>query len=141
MFSYKVLCVVFYKLINKDMKQYKLKEEVKKYFDENTSDKVYPLEYQCDNEICWEQLGVSLEALEEVEEKIELVIIYHNELRLQKTNHCKWTEQELKDLEWFLNEFGSKNNLIKNIHTFAKQYGYCNVKNYDFNVFKPFKYI
>ena len=51
----------------KIMKLYRLKEEVKKYFNVKHTDKPRDLEH-------WETAGFNLEALEEVESKIDVYI-------------------------------------------------------------------
>ena len=75
------------------MKKYRLKEEVKKYFD----DSMWDLEFTYDD--IHIDRGVSLNALEEVPQRIELRIGTCDKGALFKTSEpfCSWTDQE-KDL-------------------------------------------
>ena len=100
------------------MKKYRLKEEAKKYFDFTELGNNQTLtEYQWSDEH-----NVSLQALEEVEERVK-VKIYKDKDTLVNCLFKKdakynpvvratdWTEQERADIEEFLNVFGSMKNL------------------------------
>ncbi len=89
------------------MKQYRLKEEAKKYLQDSHIkqfwDKTEPLQRWL-NTTC-----LSEEALEEVKSKIELRID-DNDLTLRKGNpndNFRWSMEERQDIEEFLNLFGS----------------------------------
>ena len=97
---------------NRIMKKYRLKEEVKKY--------LHVKEYgNLDNTIMtlrkWNQDGLTIEALEEVEERIKVGIEKRQEgldskyypYFLEKNVRGHWTEQERQDIEKFLNVFGT----------------------------------
>ena len=83
----------------KDMKKYKLKGDCKKYF---TSP---PLTPKTEQE--WKDKGISIIALEEVENNVELAKRGAGEQSLMKVNNTKWTTREARDIKKFLNVFGS----------------------------------
>lgn len=97
------------------MKKYKLKEECKKYF--KTEYKSYSLDDEKSLAL-WGSLGLTIEALEEVEERIDTNVIIKDSISLEKqiVGHiCAyegWTEQEREDIEKFLNVFGSWEKMI-----------------------------
>ena len=82
------------------MKLYKLKEAAKKYFNFENFDinDTYILRD-------WSLVGISLEALEEVQTRIEVRIQIDKPRILNKVTEGMfvWTEQERKDIETFLN--------------------------------------
>jgi len=106
-------------------KKYKIKEECKKYFDVPFLNAEYTQER-------FHQLGLTLEALEEVEEKIEVYFSSLNGMKsILKASGKKWTEQERADIEKFLNVFGSWdelekgwNNSDERLDEFIKEKGY-----------------
>ena len=105
------------------MKQYRLKESVEKYFTLH-NENIESLEW-------WEKQNVTIEALEEVESKIELEIEDQVRQRtLIKKDGSGWTEQERSDIECFLNLGGFKA-LDKYAHWWFCEYDRCNsVKNF-----------
>ena len=98
-------------------KQYRLKESVEKYFTLHNKN-VENLEW-------WEKQNVTIEALEEVESKIDVFILGSYvafEQQKNQTALCKksgWTEQERSDIEEFLNVFGSMGKLKKMIYGYT----------------------
>ena len=107
------------------MKQYRLKESVEKYFTLHNKN-IASLEW-------WERENVTIEALEEVNPRIEIIIKGGGDIisRLEKKKHIDdWTEQERQDIEWFLNLGGFKA-LDKYAHWWFCEYDRCNsVKNF-----------
>jgi hypothetical protein len=94
------------------MKKYRLKEEVKKYF----SSSMYGLLER--GKAYWIADGISIEALEEVEERVELILnerTPHLNNVIYKASGLNFTEQEREDIEKFLNVFGSFDNVYKYI--------------------------
>lgn len=89
-------------------KKYKIKEEVKKYFNQNIWNTKKEL-------IEWENDGILIEALEEVDERIEVKIterqmgrdINYYPFYLSKSGYLKWTEQERELIEFVVNNFDS----------------------------------
>ena len=93
------------------MKKYRLKEEVKKYCVASHRNKVITHDE-------WSQKGFNKEALEEVDERIE-VKYDSNYKYITKYSHVsfkKWTEQEREDIEKFLNVFDSWERMNKATH-------------------------
>ena len=89
------------------MKLYKLKEEARKYLQEEHWKRHWNVEQSLDrwlNTTCMNE-----EALEEVQTRIEVRIHVDKPRILNKVTEGMfvWTEQERKDIETFLNEFGS----------------------------------
>ena len=100
-------------------KLYKLKEEVKKYFNNSLADKILSYNYNNNEQECWHYLNVSKEALEEVEEKIRIVRIrepyQYSGIGISGRDI---TNSEGKDIETFLNEYKT----IENLHDLIKRY-------------------
>ena len=85
------------------MKKYRLKEGAKERLKGLISNEVLNME-ACSS--YWEnETMIQNIALEEVEERIEVIRIDNNK-RLQRSGN-RWTEQEREDIEKFLNVFGS----------------------------------
>lgn len=83
------------------MKLYRLKEEVKKYFDKN----IHAIKHTLED---WETINVTFEALEEVDSKIKVYIKRPSENEVVNTIYkygSNWTEQEREFIEFCLNEF------------------------------------
>lgn len=105
------------------MKLYKLKEEVKKYYVAADPDARNSMDY-------WEKQHLLPEALEEVPQRIELNIVtlsfMEDEPRHMylKRSTGQWTEQERKDIETFLNDFGSMDVLHKLIYDYSQFKGH-----------------
>ena len=100
------------------MKKYRLKEEYIKLF---TS-----ISNEPQGTLYWKNRGLSIEALEEVEERIDTNLIIKDSISLAKQivgHNCAyegWTEQEREDIEKFLN-LGGMIGLSKLWIEFCKQ--------------------
>ena len=91
------------------MKKYKLKEEVKKYLNNNIWGSTNALDEAEFSLSDWAKDGLTIEALEEVEERIEVCIDktegFQQALYFESGENP--TEQQREDIEKFLNVFGS----------------------------------
>ena len=121
------------------MKLYRLKEEVKKYI-KFGHDMHSPLE-------SWESEGVNLEALEEVESKIEIKLHRGNDdywlFKIKNGIKIMWNEQEREFIEFCLNKLKSKENINENLLQYIKSKGIADTMlgktNMDFTDWLKFK--
>lgn len=100
------------------MKKYKLKEKVKMYVNTPNNDAILSMPD-------WRSRHITREALKEVPQRIELNIVtlsfMEDEPRHMylKRSTGQWTEQERKDIETFLNDFGSMDKLYEIIEKYS----------------------
>ena len=96
-------------------KRYKIKEDCKKYFGEHFKNQMGTLDFFKDNDI-------TLEALEEVEERMEIVMHRKDKFLLYKMENNsarEWTEQERDLIEFVVNEFDSFTDFFVSLNDFG----------------------
>ena len=95
-------------------KLYRLKDEVKKWFKPHWHNKALLIEN--DDDVCWTDLGASMEALEEVPQRVEIEIKPHfgsDYNLIRKVGNKSFTEPERLLMEQALNgELFTKEDMI-----------------------------